>query len=65
MLVLQRKTLEQIVIGNDVIITITDIDRGRVKIGISAPDGKRIFRSELLTPEQMAAVKANIEGKRT
>ncbi|WP_397570459.1 carbon storage regulator [Schlesneria sp. T3-172] len=48
MLVLTRKKSESISIGNDVVITITQIGSGKVKLGIVAPDHIRIRRSELV-----------------
>ncbi|MAE68723.1 MAG: carbon storage regulator [Candidatus Peribacteraceae bacterium] len=51
MLVLSRKKDESIRIGHDITITVIDIGKGRVKIGIDAPDDVRILRGELLTTE--------------
>ena len=47
MLVLSRKPGEQIVIGNDIRITIVEVKGNKVKMGIQAPDDVTIFRSEL------------------
>jgi carbon storage regulator len=47
MLVLSRKIGEQIVIGNDIRVTVVDVKGGRVKLGIEAPTDVGIFRSEL------------------
>jgi carbon storage regulator len=47
MLVLSRKTGEEIVIGQDIRVTVVDVKGGKVKIGIQAPDDVAIFRSEL------------------
>lgn len=47
MLVLSRKTGQQIVIGGNVVVTITGIDGGRVKVGIDAPPEIHIARGEL------------------
>lgn len=47
MLVLTRKEGEQIVVGNDVVITVVEIGRGRVKIGIQAPRTTVVDRSEV------------------
>ena len=54
MLVLSRKLGEKIYIGegpNAIVITVVDIDRGKIRIGIEAPREIPIFRQELL-PEQ-------------
>lgn len=51
MLVLTRKIGEVIHIGNDITITVTDIDRGKVRIGIDAPRALPIYRGEHLTQE--------------
>lgn len=48
MLVLSRKTSEQIVVGNDIVLTITQISGSRVTIGIEAPGSVAILRGELL-----------------
>lgn len=48
MLVLTRKPNESIKIGNDVIVTITQITQGRVRIAIEAPPEVDIARTELL-----------------
>lgn len=46
MLVVTRKTNEEIVVGGDVRIVIVEIAGDRVKIGIEAPDGITIRRAE-------------------
>lgn len=48
MLVLSRKVGERIVIGDDVEVTVVRLGPSRVRLGIVAPEGKRIIRSELL-----------------
>jgi carbon storage regulator len=55
MLVLSRKLGEKIYISDNICITIVDIDRGKIRLGIEAPRDVPIFRQELLadkkTPE--------------
>ena len=47
MLVLTRKPGEQLVIGNNIRITIVSVGPGRVKIGIEAPPDVRVDRQEI------------------
>lgn len=47
MLVLTRKLGEEIVIGDDIRITVTHIGDGRVKIGVDAPKYVRVDRAEI------------------
>ena len=49
MLVLNRKREEKVQIGPDITITILRIKGRAVKIGIEAPEGVRVMRSELLS----------------
>ena len=48
MLVLSRKLGEKIIIGENICITVVDIDRGKIRLGIEAPRDVPIFRQELL-----------------
>ena len=47
MLVLSRKVGEEIVIGNDIRITVVEIRGGKVRIGIVAPDEVIVDRQEI------------------
>ena len=47
MLILTRKVGAAINIGEDIIVKVIDIQRGQVRIGITAPKETHIFRSEL------------------
>ena len=49
MLVLSRKEGEVIWINDTVKITICQVDRGKVRIGIEAPPEMKILREELKT----------------
>ena len=56
MLVLSRKLGEKIYIGENICITVVDIDRGKIRLGIDAPRNVPIYRQELLP------LKAGAEG---
>ena len=47
MLVLSRKAHQGIWIGENIYVTVVSIDRGRVKLGIEAPEDVHIDREEL------------------
>lgn len=47
MLVLSRKLGEKIYINDNICITVVDIDRGKIRLGIEAPRDVPIFREEL------------------
>ena len=49
MLVLSRKEGEQLLIGDDVVITFTKCGRRLVTIGIDAPQDVHVLRAELAT----------------
>jgi carbon storage regulator len=62
MLVLTRKIGEQILIGDDIVITVLDSRGEGVRIGIDAPRGVKIQREEVLravTEANLAAVAAD------
>ncbi len=47
MLVLTRKVDERINIGDDIIVSVLEIGRGSVRLGIDAPRQVSIFRHEI------------------
>ncbi len=53
MLVLSRKPGESIIINNIIEITIIDVRRDRVRIGITAPRECEIVRRELIVDEDL------------
>lgn len=58
MLVLSRKLGEKICIGENICITVVDIDRGKIRLGIEAPREVPVFRQELLPNKVPATVTA-------
>jgi carbon storage regulator len=56
MLVLSRKLGEKIFINDNICITVVDIDRGKIRLGIEAPRDVPIFRQELLPGNEKTAV---------
>lgn len=55
MLVLSRKNGEEIVIragADTIVIRVVDIDRGKIRLGITAPRDVLISRAELLDKER-------------
>lgn len=52
MLVLTRKPNEDIIIGDNIRITVVEIAPGRVKIGVSAPKSVRVDRAEVHEKKQ-------------
>ncbi len=58
MLVITRKLGESLLIGDDIEIKLEDIQKGQVRLSISAPREVKILRKEILqaiTEENMAA----------
>ena len=55
MLVLSRKKNQQIVIGDDIVITIVDVRSDKVRIGIEAPADVPVHRQEVYLAIQKAA----------
>jgi len=68
MLVLTRKVNEKIKIGDDIIISILEIGKGGVRVGIDAPKSVSVHRQEVYDKIQEENLKAsqgllsNIEG---
>jgi carbon storage regulator len=60
MLVLTRKRGEQILIGDDIVITILDAKGDSIRVGIDAPRGVIVHRLEVM----QAVTEANVEASR-
>ncbi|MFF5791535.1 carbon storage regulator CsrA [Paeniglutamicibacter sp. NPDC012692] len=48
MLVLTRKVGEQVLIGEDIVVTVLDVRGDSIKIGFDAPRGIKIQRAEMV-----------------
>ncbi len=60
MLVLTRRENEEIVIGNNIRITIVEIQRGgKVRLGITAPKDVPVHREEVYEAMQQEKAKKN------
>ena len=62
MLVLSRKISERIVIGKDVVITVSQIRGNRVQLAIEVPQEVHVLRGELdaFREEPSVALKADV-----
>ncbi len=47
MLVLDRKTNQEIMIGNSIRVVVLKVGHGKVKLGVAAPSDVTIYREEL------------------
>ena len=54
MLVLTRKLMEKLFIGDDICVTVVRLEGGHVRLGIEAPREVSVVRAELV-PERVAA----------
>jgi carbon storage regulator len=61
MLVLTRKLGEKILIGDDITITVSEIGKSRVKVGIEAPAGCQILRSELVAESEPRTTRSDAD----
>ncbi len=52
MLVVSRKKDESIIIGDNIKVTVVEIAKDRIRIGVDAPESVKIVRSELYDTER-------------
>ena len=64
MLVLSRKSSQQIMIGRDIVITVVKIDRNQVRLGIQAPSGVPILPQELVAHRTPSESRTLIEARK-
>jgi len=62
MLVLSRKLNEKIVIGGGIVVTVVNIDRNQVRLGIKAPGHVAVFRQELIDASRQAMETADMSS---
>ena len=53
MLILTRRPMQTLAIGDDITITVMEIRPGQVRIGVSAPDDVAVLRGEILEKMRM------------
>ncbi|HLV10745.1 MAG TPA: carbon storage regulator CsrA [Halanaerobiales bacterium] len=58
MLVLSRKIDEKIIIDDRIEITVVELENGRVRLGIEAPQNMEIVRGELYSEVEQENIKA-------
>lgn len=63
MLILTRKTDDEIKINSDITIKVLSISDGQVKIGISAPKDVEIFRGEIYERVKQVTIEASEKSK--
>ena len=61
MLVLTRKLMEKLYIGDDICVTVVRLEGGQVRLGIDAPRDVAVVRAELV-PERANAYRAAQRG---
>lgn len=65
MLILTRKIGEKIIIGDDVVLSVVEINKGVVKLGIEAPRDVAILRQEVydrVREENIASAQGGVAG---
>ncbi len=64
MLVLSRKQSQRIVIGSDIRITVVQVERNQVRLGIDAPRGLVVLREEIIGKQSDSKVRAQVHDDR-
>ncbi|MCL2637825.1 MAG: carbon storage regulator [Oscillospiraceae bacterium] len=63
MLVITRKTDESLLIADNIEVTVLEISKDRVKLGVSAPRDVTIIRFELVTAQNANRESAEVISK--
>ena len=64
-LVITRRPQERFFVGDNVVITIVEIEPGKIRVGIDAPPNIKVFREELLSVPEAAAITHAAKGGRS
>jgi carbon storage regulator len=62
-LILSRREAESICLGEDIVLTIVSLGKDKVRIGVQAPPGVRILRTELEIQSQTLSFQTAKEAK--
>lgn len=65
MLTISRRQGERILIGDDIVVEVVEVSGGSVRLGITAPRERRIYREELwerVKEENEAAARADFSA---
>jgi carbon storage regulator len=69
MLVLTRKLMERLFIGDDICVTVVRLEGGQVRLGIDAPRDVAVVRAELVpdrsAPRLRTVTKHYVDAERT
>jgi carbon storage regulator len=63
MLVLTRKLMERLFIGDDICVTVVRLEAGQVRLGIEAPREVAVVRAELVPERDAATSRPNHLGR--
>jgi carbon storage regulator len=63
MLVLTRKLMEKLYIGNEICVTVVRLEGGQVRLGIDAPRDIAVVRAELLLDRREPAEPVTLADK--
>jgi len=60
MLILTRRIGESIMIGDDITVTVLNIDGGHIRLGVDAPKDVAVDREEIRTKKDAGPVNGNV-----
>ena len=65
MLVLTRKLMEKLFIGDDICVTVVRLEGGQVRLGIDAPRDIAVVRAELVPERERSAMSIGLPHRET